>query len=277
MPDRPSFAACAEACRVPPGGPFGLAERDPGDRSLFPHKDDARRSWQNDAEAIDVLQERLFAEGSRALLVVLQGIDTSGKGGTIRRVFNATGPRGVVVTPFGKPTTHELARDYLWRIHAATPPKGFIGVWDRSHYEDVLVVRVRKLAPADAIERRYEQINQFERHLTENGVTILKFMLNLSKDEQARRLQERVENPEKHWKFNPADLDDRAQWDDYMIAYDIALRRCSTETAPWYVVPADSDSRRAAIIARIVRGTLEAMDPQYPPADGWDPADVTID
>ncbi len=276
MAELPSPEDCAALCRVVPGAPFTLADRAPDDRTLFPRKDVARRSWKQDAEAIDGLQDRLFAEGRRSLLVVLQGIDTAGKGGTIRRVFNDTGPRGVVVTPFGKPTAHERARDYLWRIHAAVPPRGFIGIWDRSHYEDVLVVKVRALAPADAIEQRYAQINDFERHLTENGVTILKFMLNLSREEQARRLQERVDNPDKHWKFNPADLNDRALWDEYMQAYQTALTRCSTSHAPWHVVPADSDSRRSAIIARIVRGTLESMNPRYPKADGWDPAEVTI-
>lgn len=259
-----------------PGAAVRLGALDTSGRAVFARKRDAAASWREDADAIDGLQDRLFAEGRRALLVVLQGIDTAGKGGTIRRVFNATGPRGVQVTAFGKPTPAELARDYLWRVHAAVPPKGFVGVFDRSHYEDVLVVKVRALAPADAIEARYEQINRFERHLVENDVTILKFMLHLSRDEQAERLRERVANPHKHWKFNPADLHDRALWDEYEAAYEVMLERCSTDYAPWHVVPADSDSRRSAIVARIVRGTLEAMDPQYPPADGWDPGAVTI-
>jgi PPK2 family polyphosphate:nucleotide phosphotransferase len=201
-------------------------------------------------------------------LVVLQGIDTSGKSGTIRRVFSETGPLGVRVTSFGKPTETELAHDYLWRVHQTTPQKGSIGIFDRSHYEDVLVVRVRELAPLPRIEERYEQINAFEKLLTQNDVVILKFFLHISFEEQAKRLKARLEEANKRWKFNPSDLDDRALWDQYMAAYDLAIERCSTDHAPWYVVPSDSKSRRNAMVARIVRGTLEEMDPQ-PRDPGW--------
>jgi PPK2 family polyphosphate:nucleotide phosphotransferase len=196
--------------------------------------------------------------------VVLQGIDTSGKDGTVKSVFQYTSPLGVRVHPFGKPTETELAHDYLWRVHQLTPRKGHIGVFNRSHYEDVLVVKVRKLASKDAIEQRYDQINAFERHLAENGTRVLKIMLHVSKEEQGVRLKERLEVAKKRWKFNPDDLEDRKLWDGYQAAYETMLQRCSTRWAPWYVVPADSRSRRDATVARLVRAELEEMKPDYP-------------
>jgi PPK2 family polyphosphate:nucleotide phosphotransferase len=180
------------------------------------------------------------------------------------------------VTPFKVPSEEERAHDYLWRVHKACPEKGMIGIFNRSHYEDVLVVKVRKFASADVIERRYDEINRFEKHLADNGTRVLKFMLNISKEEQAERLRERIEDPAKRWKFNPGDLDDRALWDDYMKAYDLAVQRCSTEHAPWHVIPADRNWVRNHVIGRIVRETLEEMNPQYPEAKGWDPAAVKI-
>jgi len=242
----------------------------------FPDKSDAEKQVFEDAAAINVLQDRLFAERKRALLVVLQGMDTSGKDGTVRGVFNVTGPLGVIVTPFGRPSEEELAHDYLWRVHAVAPKRGFIGIFNRSHYEDVLVCRVRAFAPPEVIERRYDQINAFEKHLTENGVTILKFMLHISKDEQKKRLQERLDAPEKRWKWNVSDLEDRKLWSEFQNAYEIMLRRTSTPHAPWRVVPADKKWRRNAIISAIVRGTLEEMDPQYPAFD-WKPSDYVIE
>lgn len=266
---RPSPDDVKRALIAPPGEPFRTAECDPGARPFFSNKKDARTSVRDDAFAIDTLQDRLFAEGCRAILVVLQGIDTSGKSGTIREVFSETGPLGVHVTSFGKPSPEELDHDYLWRVHKATPSRGHIGIFDRSHYEDVLVGRVRELAPPDEIERRYAQINAFESHLVENGVTILKFFLHISPEAQAQRLKSRLEDPNKRWKFNPGDLDDRALWDKYMSAYGLVVERCTTAHAPWYVVPSDSKSRRNAMVARIVRGTLEDMNPQPPdPASG---------
>ncbi|MBL8548430.1 MAG: polyphosphate kinase 2 family protein [Hyphomonadaceae bacterium] len=260
---------------VKPGETARLKERDCVCAGLFPDKDEAEKVRKDNSKAIDALQDKMWAERTRALLVVLQGIDTSGKDGTVRGVFNACGPLGVCVTPFGRPTEEELAHDYLWRVHAAVPKKGIIGVFNRSHYEDVLVVKVRKLAPADAVERRYEEINAFEKHLTQNGVTILKFMLHISKDEQAERLQERLDAPEKHWKFNPGDLEDRALWDDYAAAYETALTRCSTAHAPWRIVPADKKWRRNAIISSVVLETLEKMGPKYPKPD-WKASDFKI-
>jgi PPK2 family polyphosphate:nucleotide phosphotransferase len=267
--------AIDDAILVPPGGKSGLSRRDTVCAHLFAEKDEGEASVGADAEAIDALQDRLWAEGARALLVVLQGIDTSGKDGTVRGVFNKCGPLGVTVTPFGRPTELELAHDYLWRVHAAVPKSGMIGVFNRSHYEDVLVVKVRKFAAAEAIERRYEQINAFEKHLTENGVAILKFMLHISKEEQRERLQERLAEPKKHWKFNPGDLDDRALWEEYQAAYETMLDRCSTVHAPWRVIPADKKWRRNAIIAAVVRAKLEEMNPRYPKPD-WKPTDFRI-
>ncbi|MBY0562836.1 MAG: polyphosphate kinase 2 family protein [Hyphomonadaceae bacterium] len=265
-----------DVIRVAPGAGASLSARDPVCDRLFPDKSEAEHATAADAEAIDALQDKLWAERKRALLVVLQGIDTSGKDGTVRGVFNRCGPLGVCVTSFGRPSEQELAHDYLWRVHVAMPKKGMIGVFNRSHYEDVLVVKVRGLAPSEVVEQRYDQINGFEKHLTENGVTILKFMLHISKDEQKQRLQERLDDPNKHWKFNPGDLEDRALWDDYQRAYDIMLERCSTEHAPWRVVPADKKWRRNAIIAAVVRATLEEMNPRYPEPE-WKAGEFRIE
>jgi PPK2 family polyphosphate:nucleotide phosphotransferase len=267
----------AAAFRVKPGTRFSLAKCDPGDTSNVGAADKkiAREKVAKEAKAIDLLQDRLFAEGKRALLVVLQGTDTAGKDGTVRGVFNSTGPLGVTVTPFGTPSKEELAHDYLWRAHMAAPRRGFIGIFNRSHYEDVLIGRVRKLAPAEAIEARYAQINAFEKLLTENGTTILKFMLHISKKEQGERLKERLLERKSQWKFNPNDLEDRKLWTKYQQAYEIMLQRCSTAHAPWHVIPADQKWARNMAIARIVRATLETMNPQYP-RPPWNPKSFVI-
>jgi PPK2 family polyphosphate:nucleotide phosphotransferase len=263
------------AVRIEPGSKSALRKRDCTHDDLLPDREKAEARLKDCARAIDALQDRLWAERERALLVILQGIDTSGKDGTVRGVFNRCGPLGVNVTAFGRPSEEELAHDFLWRIHMAMPKKGMIGVFNRSHYEDVLVVKVRKLAPPAAIEQRYDQINAFEKHLSENGVTILKFMLHISQEAQRERFQERLDEPEKNWKFNPSDLEDRALWDDYAKAYETMLDRCSTEYAPWRVIPADRKWRRNALIAAIVHGTLEEMNPKYPKPD-WKPSDFKI-
>ncbi len=268
--------AFAENYVVKPGKAVELIKYDPRDVGDFKDKDKTKEQTQKDAEAIDALQNILYAEGKRALLVVIQGIDGSGKDGTVRAVFNTCGPIGVVMTSYKAPTPDELAHDYLWRIHKACPPRGMIGIFNRSHYEDVLVAKVKKFVTPEVIEQRYEQINQFEKTLSENGTTVLKFMLNLSKDEQAVRLQERVNDPTKRWKFNPSDLDDRALWDDYMKTYETALTKCSTNHAPWHVIPADRNWVRNGAIARIVRETLEEMDPKFPVPKGWDPKTIKI-
>jgi PPK2 family polyphosphate:nucleotide phosphotransferase len=259
------------------GKGFSLAKIDPRDAGAFDGKESAKSQVKDHATRIDELQNTLYAEGKRSLLVVLQGIDCSGKDGTVRSVFNICGPIGVQVTPFKVPSEEERAHDYLWRVHRACPRKGIIGIFNRSHYEDVLVVKVKKLADPEAIERRYEEINQFEKILTDNGTRILKFMLHISKGEQAERLRDRVTDSAKRWKFNPDDLDDRKLWDHYMAAYETALRRCSTAHAPWHVIPADRNWARNAAIARIVRETLEEMAPKYPPPNGWDPKTVVIE
>lgn len=264
-----------DAVLVAPGAKCALAARATTADDLYPDKKAAEDATKENAKAIDTLQDALWAEGSRALLVILQGIDTSGKDGTVRAVFNRCGPLGVQVTPFGRPSEEELAHDFLWRIHMAAPKKGVIGVFNRSQYEDVLVVKVRSLAPRAVVEKRYEQINAFEKHLADNGTTVLKFMLNISKDEQRERLQARLDDPEKHWKFNAGDLEDRKLWDDFQRAYEVALDRCSTEHAPWRVVPSDRKWQRNAIISEVVRKTLEDMAPAYPKPD-WKASDFKI-
>lgn len=247
-----------------PGQAFDLSARDSGDRSLFENKKDAEKSLKADAKAIDALQDKLYANADRALLVVLQGMDTAGKSGVIRNVFGECSPLGMQVKAFKAPSKIERAHDYLWRVHQAVPRAGWIGIFDRSHYEDVLVVKVREFASAEAIEQRYEQINAFEKHLSENKVTVLKFMLNVGYEEQGVRLRERLYEEHKLFKFNPGDLEDRKLWPDFMTAYEAAVDRCSTTHAPWYVIPADSRTRRNAMIARIVRGALEDMQLEWP-------------
>ena len=257
------------------GAKVKIADLDTRGDDLFPDKKAGEKIVRDNADAINTLQDRLFAERKRALLVVLQGTDTSGKDGTVRGVFNATGPLGVAVTPFGRPSEEELAHDYLWRIHTAIPKRGFIGIFNRSHYEDVLVVKVRKLAPPEAIARRYDDIVAFEKHLGDNNVTILKFMLHISRDEQKKRLEDRLEDPAKRWKWNASDLEDRKLWDEFQDAYETMLRMTSSTHAPWRVIPADKKWRRNAIISTIVRGALEEMSPQYP-VFAWKPEDFPI-
>ena len=217
------------------------------------------------------LQERLYAESTKALLVVLQATDAGGKDGTIEAVFRGVNPQGVQVASFKAPTHEELAHDFLWRIHREVPRKGEVGVFNRSHYEDVLVVRVRELVPEDVWRKRYQHIRDFEQSLVESGTTVVKLMLHISKDEQRQRLQARLDDPAKHWKFNAADLEERERWDDHRIAFEEAITETSTPDAPWYVIPADRKWYRNWIVLRILLETLEEMDPQFPPpADGLD-------
>jgi PPK2 family polyphosphate:nucleotide phosphotransferase len=260
---------------VKPGAKVDLSDFDPSDTMHVGDKDEAKHQLEVDAEAIDVLQDRLYAEGRRALLIILQGMDTSGKDGTVRAVFSRTGPMGIAVTAFKKPSEVELAHDFLWRIHRATPQRGTIGIFNRSQYEDVLIGRVRSLASAEVIEHRYDQINAFE-DMISSSTRIVKFMLHISKDEQRERLQARLDEPHKNWKFEPGDVAERKLWGDYMEAYEKMLQRCSTKVAPWYVIPSNKKWARNAAIATIVRATLEDMDPRYPTPD-WDPASFTIE
>jgi PPK2 family polyphosphate:nucleotide phosphotransferase len=213
---------------------------------------------------LDELQARLHAEARHAVLVVLQGRDAAGKDGTIRRVFGPLDPQGVTVTGFKVPSTLELSHDYLWRVHQAIPAKGEIGIFNRSHYEDVLVVRVDRLVPEAVWRPRYGQINLFERILAENHVTILKFFLHISRPEQRERLRARLEDPTKYWKFDASDLKKREQWDDYTAAYEEMLSRTSTPHAPWYVVPADRKPVRDVLVAEVLVDTIERLNPSFP-------------
>ena len=229
-----------------------------------PPKSELREELEKLTGRMDALQRALHAEGARALLVVLQGRDASGKDGTLRKVFGPLDPLGVTATSFKVPSELELRHDFLWRVHAAAPARGAIGIFNRSHYEDVLVVRVRRLAPESVWRPRYEQINLFERILVENGTVILKFMLHISHEEQRERLLARLDDPEKYWKFNAGDLKERELWEQYTEAYREMLERTSTAVAPWYVVPADEKRVRDVLVARTVTETLERMDPRYP-------------
>jgi PPK2 family polyphosphate:nucleotide phosphotransferase len=220
---------------------------------------------------LDELQERLFAEGAsgsaRRVLLVLQGMDTSGKGGTLEHTVGLMDPQGVRITSFKAPTKEELAHDFLWRIENALPKGGYVGVFDRSHYEDVLIVRVRSLAPAEEVERRYGAINDFEKRLVDEGYTLVKCMLHISADEQKERLLARLDDPTKHWKFNAGDLDERALWPAYREAYEIALERTNTEHAPWHVIPADRKWYRNLAVGTLLHDALTSLDPQWPAAD----------
>ena len=216
-------------------------------------------------------QERLFAEskggGKRRLLIVLQGMDTSGKGGAAKAIDRLSEPIGLRMTSFGPPTREEKRRPFLWRINRALPPAGSIGIFDRSHYEDVLIVRVRNLVPEDIWSGRYDEINEWEKKLTDGGLVFLKCMLHISKDEQQQRLLDRLDDPTKRWKYNPGDVDERQFWDQYQEAYQVALTRCSTAYAPWYVIPADRKWHRDWLLSNLVAETLREMNPQYPSTD----------
>ncbi|MCD8138690.1 MAG: polyphosphate kinase 2 family protein [Planctomycetaceae bacterium] len=227
-------------------------------------KKDARARLGELTDELSTLQYALYAEAKTALLVVFQAMDTGGKDGVIRKVFGPINPQGVRVTSFKQPSQIELAHDYLWRIHGAVPPKGVIGIFNRSHYEDVLIRRVHHMDPDAVINQRYEQINEFEKYLTQNNVVIVKFFLHISKDEQKSRLQARLDKPDKRWKFEKGDLAERAFWDDYQAAYGMMLSRCSTSYAPWYAIPADKKWYRDWAVASILVDTLRRIGPRIP-------------
>jgi PPK2 family polyphosphate:nucleotide phosphotransferase len=256
--------------RVEPGSKVRLARFDPGATHGWT-KDKAQAAMAADLVRLADLQERLFAERKQRVLVILQGIDAAGKDGTITHVLSTLNPRGAPVSYFGVPTATELAHDYLWRIHAAMPRKGEVGIFNRSHYEDVLIVRVHELVPKATWSRRYAQINDFERMLSEEGMTIVKFFLVIDKDEQRERLQARYDDPTKRWKVNVGDIEERARWDDYIAAFDEALTRCSTTVAPWYLIPANRKWFRDLAVGAIVADVLEELDPQYPARDDLPP------
>lgn len=250
--------------RVKPGKPAHLSRWDPAGTLGVADKAGAADRLAKNLTRMRELQYLLYAENRRSLLVVLQGIDAGGKDGTIRHVMTGLNPQGCVVTPFKEPTTEELDHDYLWRIHQAVPRRGEIGIFNRSHYEDVLVVRVKNLAPKKVWEQRYDQINAFEKILTENGVVLLKLFLWISKGEQKKRLLERLHDKTKLWKLTPSDFTERRNWNRYMAAYEDALTRCSTEWAPWYVIPADNKWFRNLAVSEILVETLEGLEMKFP-------------
>ena len=251
--------------RIASGTAVRLADHDPDDTSAFPEgKSAARAQAKKHTDRLEELQELLFAEGRRRVLVVLQAMDTGGKDGVIRHVFDGVNPQGVRVASFKRPTPVELAHDYLWRVHAHVPGNGEIVIFNRSHYEDVLVVRVHSLVPAAVWEKRYDQINSFERLLADEGTAILKFFLHVSREEQAERLRARLEDPSKQWKFATADLAERARWDEYVAAYDDVLSRTSTEWAPWYVVPSDRKWYRDLVVGGVLVTALDRFGMEFP-------------
>jgi PPK2 family polyphosphate:nucleotide phosphotransferase len=250
---------------VGPGARVDLTEVDSADTCLAPGgKSEVKKENAAIQERLGELQELLFATRERKLLIVLQGMDTSGKDGTIRHVMGGFNPQGTRVAGFGRPTTEELDHDYLWRVHRQVPGKGEIVVFNRSHYEDVLVVRVHELVPKAVWAKRYEQINAFEQVLAESGTVILKFFLHISKDEQRARLQARIDDPTKRWKFQHGDLEERKLWAEYRRAYEDALSKTSTEHAPWYIVPADQKWYRNFIVGSVVAQALEELKLKYP-------------
>ncbi len=268
--DRAPAVSVRDLLRVGPG--FDLSAVDTRRIVAGPSdKVEARAAAAALEDEVTEWQERLFAEmkggGKRRLVVVLQGMDTSGKGGAAKAIDRLSEPIGLRMANFGPPTKAELRRHFLWRIERALPPPGSIGIFDRSHYEDVLIVRVRNLVPPDVWGGRYDEINAWEKKLSDGGLVFLKVMLHISKEEQQQRLLDRLADPTKHWKYNPGDVDERLLWDDYQEAYQVALTNCSTDYAPWYVVPADRKWHRDWLLSHLVVETLREMNPQYPAAD----------
>lgn len=253
----------SDALRVRPKQKFRLTDVN-ADETYGLNKEVAGEYLARNVERLSVLQYQLYAEAKRSVLVVLQGIDAGGKDGTIRNVMTGMNPQGVRVVPFKVPEGVEKRHDYLWRVHRAMPEHGEIGIFNRSHYEEVLVVRVHNLVPREVWSQRYDQINNFESMLVDNGVRIVKFLLYISKEEQARRFQERLDDPAKRWKFSMADLKEREHWDEYMDAYDAMLDRCSTKAAPWYVIPANKKWFRNLAVSQIVLEAMEDMNLVFP-------------
>jgi PPK2 family polyphosphate:nucleotide phosphotransferase len=262
--------------RVTDGSKFRLADHDPSDTGDFAGgKAEARAEVAKLVERIDELQELFYADGRHRLLVVLQGMDTSGKGGAIRRAFQGMDPVGVRVAAFKQPAPAELAHDFLWRVHQQVPGDGEVVIFDRSHYEDVLVVKVHELVPAERLEARYAHIKAFEQMLVDEGTTIVKFFLHISPTEQKRRLEDRLAEPAKHWKFRVSDLAERQHWHAYQEAYDEAVRHTATPSAPWYVVPADKKWHRDLVVCQALVETFESLDLAYPQPD-FDVTEVVV-
>ncbi len=249
---------------VRPNTRVRLEAIDPGDTGKHRDEESARATLARDVERLAKMQDVLYAEHRRAVLIVLQGMDTAGKDGTIKHVMSSVNPSGCEVAPFKVPTEEEAAHDFLWRAHRWAPRRGHITIFNRSHYEDVLVTRVHRTVPKKVIEKRYEQINAFERILVENDTLVLKFFLHISKAEQRRRLQERLDDPTKHWKFSVGDLKERTYWVRYQKAYAALLSRCSTKHAPWYVIPANTKWYRNLLVANILVDAIKALGCEYP-------------
>jgi PPK2 family polyphosphate:nucleotide phosphotransferase len=253
--------------RVETGEKIKLSKVDPDESEHYKHEEEALPELQRQRDRISELQERLYAEAEKALLIVLQAMDTGGKDGVGRGVFRGINPQGCNVWSFSAATEEERKHDFLWRFHQKVPERGMIGIFNRSYYEEVLSTRVKAEVPEEIWRSRYEQINEFERILTLNDVTVLKFYMHISKDEQKRRLEERLTNPRKYWLFSENDLKERERWDEHMAAFEDAVNECTTDYAPWYVVPGNKKWYRNLVIARTIADTLEAMDPQFPPLE----------
>jgi PPK2 family polyphosphate:nucleotide phosphotransferase len=262
--------------RVEPGSKVRLAGIDPSDTHGH-NKSDADKELADGLVRLAGLQDRLWAEAKHPVLVVLQGIDAAGKDGTVHHVMSAFSPQGCPVTDFKVPSALEMSHDYLWRVHQHAPGKGEIAIFNRSHYEDVLVVRVHDLVPKMIWKRRYDQINDWERMLVEEGTTIVKFFLLIDRDEQRKRFQDRYDDPTKRWKFKMGDLAERGLWDNYVAAFEEALSRCSTAAAPWYVIPANRNWFRNLAVAEILGDVLDDLKPAYPAIDPSVPADLVIE
>ncbi len=267
-----------ERYRVEPGEKLVLGEIDSGEKSLFEGagKDDFQPQFDELRSELQDLQKRLYAEQKHRILVVVQAMDTGGKDGCIKNVFSGMDPQGIHVEPFKKPTELELSHDFLWRVHARTPATGELVIFNRSHYEDIVAVRVKKIFPDEVWQRRQRHVVDFERMLAEEGTTIVKIFLHISKSEQKERLESRLRNPAKHWKINPDDLVDRARWDDFMAAYEDVIGKTSTELAPWYVVPADRKWYRNLCVARIMVDAMRRLNMEFPTID-WDPEGLRIE
>ncbi|MFA5772406.1 MAG: polyphosphate kinase 2 family protein [Thermoplasmata archaeon] len=259
-----SLKKLSEELIVRPGKKVNLSKYDPRNTFGFEEKDIANKILEHNQKRLEELQYLLFASNSHSLLIILQGMDAAGKDGTIRHVMHGINPRICNVASFRLPTYEETAHDFLWRIHKVVPPRGEIGIFNRSHYEDVLAVRVHNIAPKSVWSNRYWQINDFERMLSENNTKILKFFLHVSKEEQKRRLQERIDDPSKNWKINPTDLKERQLWSEYTQAFEDAISKCNTKRAPWYIIPADKKWFRNLAISQIIIETIESLDLKFP-------------
>jgi PPK2 family polyphosphate:nucleotide phosphotransferase len=255
-----------EKLRVGPHGKFRIKKR-AADETYGISKEQAEKESAGQIGRLQPLHELLYAENKHALLIVLQGMDAAGKDGTIKHVMSGVNPQGCAVTSFKQPSPQELAHDFLWRIHAAVPPKGSIGIFNRSQYEDVLIARVHKLVPKNVWEGRYGQINAFEKILTENGVKILKFFLHISAAEQKKRFEDRLNDPQKNWKASAADFNEREYWDEYQKAYADALVKCDSDDAPWYVIPGDHKWFRNYAVGEVIIQTLDSLKMEFPEAD----------